>query len=124
MRPVDAGSGSGAGLVAHRRVLDRKQDQRKHAEGSLYGLGSIYVSWTFTYADEMTSLVNLTRSPRPWQDYPSMAADFYDQRWAEFRSMRESEEGGTCIDLNVTGGTRFWYATCQSTRVRTSLMQM
>ena len=47
-------------------------------------------------------------------------ASAIDAAWEDFQARREVEQGGRCVDLNVSGSYKFWYATKQSTSARTS----
>ena len=56
------------------------------------------------------------------QDYPGESDQFYKDQVAAFIAMREEEENGVVVDLNVVGGKKYWFCKTQSTQARANFL--
>ena len=53
-------------------------------------------------------------------EHSDWSDDALIEAWDDFKSRREAEKGGRCVDLNVANSYKFWYATRQATSAQTS----
>jgi hypothetical protein len=54
------------------------------------------------------------------QEHPAASEDQHNENWLSFLKARESEEQGSCADLNLVGGKKYWWATKQGTSASAS----